>query len=139
MTADTPTDRAPLAIATIGPTGYRVDLESLGHPIASDEPIDEGGTGEGPGPFALLYASLGACVLMTLRMYAGRKEWPMTGATLRLYPQRKRGAPIESIDMELALEGDLSEEQRARLLEIAGRCPVHRSLEHGVHIETRLA
>lgn len=138
MSSETETDRVPLTTATIGPSGYRVDVESLGHAILADEPVDEDGTGEGPGPFALLYASLAACVLMTLRMYAGRKEWPMTGATLRLFPRRKRGFPVESIDMELELEGDLSDEQRGRLREIAGKCPVHRTLEHTVRIETTL-
>lgn len=130
--------RTPALTATLGASGLRVAIEASDLEITADEPVGEGGEGTGPGPFTLLYASLGSCVLMTLRMYAGRKGWALDGARLRVFAERKPGTRVESIDLELTLEGDLSDEQRARLLDIAGKCPVHRSLEHPIHIETRL-
>lgn len=137
----TPDPEAPmLASASIGASGYRVDIQTEGRTIIADEPASLGGDDDGPSPFGLLYASLSACVLMTIRMYAKRKEWPLEGAAVRLFPQRKAGAPVESIRIELELTGDaLTEDQRARLLDIAGKCPVHRTLEREVHIETALA
>ncbi len=133
-------DRELQASASIGAEGYRVEIETEGRTLVADEPGEAGGTDEGPTPFGLLYASLASCVLITIRMYASRKEWPLEGVSVRLYPKRKKASPVESIGMVLELRGDeLTEGQRDRLLDIAGKCPVHRTLEAQVHIEASLA
>jgi putative redox protein len=120
------------------------------HSLTSDEPVPSGGTDSGPDPYSLLLAALGACTSMTLRLYADRKQWPLEGITVRLSQQRihardcadcetKDDTRIDRISREIALTGPLTEQQRQRLLEIANRCPVHRSLLEQKEIVTRLA
>jgi putative redox protein len=135
--------------AHLGSTGYRVSINAAQHLLIADEPIKDGGTDQGPTPYDLLVAALGACTAMTLRMYAERKGWPLTNAIVRLRHGRSYGeddrqcetAPmrIDQIDREIELHGELTDEQRERLLEIADRCPVHRTLDAGVRIKTMLA
>lgn len=120
------------------------------HSLTADEPVPSGGTDAGPDPYALLLAALGACTSMTLRMYADRKQWPLEGITVRLSQQQihardcaecetKDDTRIDRILREIALTGPLTEEQRQRLLEIANRCPVHRTLMNQKEIVTRLS
>jgi uncharacterized OsmC-like protein/fermentation-respiration switch protein FrsA (DUF1100 family) len=116
--------------------------------FTSDEPIAKGGTNLGPNPYELLLAGLGACTSMTLKLYAGRKEWPLDGVRVTLRHDRihaqdcedceKDTGMIDVIDKKLELEGELSEEQRARLLEISARCPVHRTLLNEIKIRSEL-
>jgi uncharacterized OsmC-like protein/alpha/beta superfamily hydrolase len=118
------------------------------HRLRADEPLAAGGTNTGPTPYDLVLAGLGACTSMTIRLYAERKQWPLERVGVRLRYSRNHaqdcvdceaGAPrLDRIDREIELAGDLDETQRARLLEIANKCPVHRTLEAGVHIPTRL-
>jgi len=118
---------------------YRVEIDAGGagsHRIVADEPGALGGKDEGPGPFELLYASVASCVLITIRMYASRKGWPLESAELRVVPKRTPPGPLESARLELTLHGPLTQDQRERILHIAGRCPVHRTLESPVEIET---
>lgn len=113
------------------------------HEFTADEPSSVGGADEGPAPFELLLASLGACTSMTLRMYADRKQWPLENVRVHLSFSRDQGEGgpkdlTEHFVREIELEGPLSDEQRARLIEIAERCPVHRALENPKKIvETR--
>ena len=117
-------------------TGFTQEVESAG------------GTDAGPAPYELLLAALGACTSMTLSMYARRKQWPLERVTVRLQHARihaedcaeceTKDGMLDRIERELSLTGPLSDEQRGRLLEIANRCPVHRTLVSEIDIRTRL-
>ena len=120
-------------------------MYSNGHYLRADEPLKYGGSDLGPTPYDLLLMSLGACTSMTLRMYANRKNLPLEEVTIRLLHERVHAEDcidckdqIERITRRISLVGDLSEEQRQRLLEIADKCPVHRTLENNPQIVTEL-
>jgi putative redox protein len=133
----------------IGPDGYTSDVTASGHRFLADEPASVGGDDKGPSPYDLLLASLGACTAMTLRMYADRKGWALHDATVELSHTRVHARDCEDcesdqgmitrIERRLTIEGDLTDEQRGRLLEIAERCPVHKTLHGEVRIDTTLA
>ena len=118
------------------------------HRLVSDEPAAAGGTGTGPTPYDLLLGALGACTSMTIAMYAKRKAWPVDGVTVRLRHSRSHAKDCETcdssearltvIDRDIELQGPLDEAQRARLLDIANRCPVHLTLTSTIEIQTRL-
>jgi len=134
-------------VARIGEAGYRTEMGVRGHRLVADEPRSVGGTDEGPTPYDYVVAGLAACTSMTLRMYADRKEWPLEGVTVRLKHDKIHrkddddcvdgdpDARLDRIRMQVELEGDLDASRRERLMEIAGRCPVHRTLDAGVRIE----
>lgn len=107
------------------------------HALVADEPLAAGGTDEGPMPFELLAAALGACTNMTLRLYADRKGYALEGVEVTL-EQRVEGLERHVVRL-ITLRGSLDEDARGRLLAIANKCPVHRALEGSrVHVETRL-
>jgi putative redox protein len=128
--------------------GFRTELFANGFPLVADEPVEFGGGNEGPSPYEYLLAALGACTGMTIRMYAHSKGWPLQDVVVRLSHQKvhaedcrdcdEKGGQIDSIVREVEFHGELDEAQRQRLLEIAGRCPVHRTLTGEVRIETTL-
>ncbi len=119
-----------------GASGYVQTIFIGPHELAADEPAIAGGADEGPNPPELLLAALGACKGMTVRLYAERKQWPLRAVRVTLLPAWAEGAG--QIHVTFAFVGELSEEQRRRLLEIAEHCPVHRMLTDGVHIRSRL-
>lgn len=129
--------------------GFAQDITAGAHHLRSDEPASAGGTDTGPTPYDLLLAALGSCTSMTVAMYARRKQWPLLRVTVRLRHSRAhaedcaacetRDAMLTIIEREVELEGSLDEDQRARLLAIANRCPVHQTLNSRFDIRTRLA
>lgn len=136
-------------IAEGAATGYRTRITTATHEFIADEPTQQGGTDAGPNPYELLLAGLGACTTMTLRMYADRKEWPLEEIRAELKHTRvhaddcddceSKNGKVDVIDRELTLTGDLSDEQRQRLLEIADRCPVSKTLTTETKVRTGFA
>lgn len=132
-----------------GAGSFRTEIATRSHALVADEPAAVGGEDLGPSPYDLLGAALGACTTMTLRMYAERKGWPLEEAVVRLEHDRVHGEDeercpdaeprMDRLTRDVTLIGDLDDAQRQRLLEIANRCPVHRTLSAGVRIETELA
>ncbi|HKK00878.1 MAG TPA: OsmC family protein, partial [Desulfuromonadales bacterium] len=126
--------------------GFRSDMFVNGHALVADEPEAFGGTNQGPSPYDYLQAALGACTGMTVQMYAQRKQWPLDAVVVRLRHEKihaqdcinceEPGHRIDHFERELEIQGELSREQRARLLEIAEKCPVHRTLLGKVGITT---
>ena len=128
--------------------GFRTDIISAGHTLTADEPANYGGTDVGPSPYDLLSASLASCTTMTLRMYAVRKKLDLQSSTVRVNHSKIHAhdcedcetgkGKIDEFELELSVDGDLTSDQRQRLLEIAGMCPVHRTLHSEVKIRTTL-
>jgi uncharacterized OsmC-like protein len=128
--------------------GLAQEIRVGSHRLRADEPLAAGGADSGPNPYDLLLASLGTCTSMTVALYARRKGWPLEGVTVRLRHSRIYAADCEEcetregfvdrIERDIAFAGPLSAEQQSRLLEIAGRCPVHRTLTSEINIRTAL-
>lgn len=130
----------PTVTAVNGATPYLVTLEDRrGHVWLADEPLEAGGANEGPSPTALLISALGACTAITVRMYAARKSWPLAGVEVQL-EFNPDGAAAEGTDIRrrIALRGQLTEEQRERLLDVANKCPLHKVLTGKTRIHTAL-
>lgn len=126
------------AQARIGDVPYAVTMRIDGHAIVADEPEALGGQNAGPRPFGLLLGALGACTLMTLRMYAERKQWPLVALDVQLRYLRPREGGADRIERVLEIVG-LDDQQRAKLADIAERTPVTLAIKSGVSIDTRLA
>lgn len=119
------------------------------HRLLADEPVGAGGDDTGPGPYDFLLTALGACKSMTMRLYADRKSWPLERATVTLSHSKiyakdcaeceTREGMLDHIEVAIGLEGPLDGEQRQRILEIADKCPVHRTLTSEIRIVTRTA
>lgn len=141
-------DKTRVSVRTLA-GAFRTDVVVRSHALVADEPVAVGGDDLGPTPYDLLAAGLGACTSMTLRMYADRKGWPLEEVLVRLKHSRVHGEDearceraeprLDRLDREVTLRGPLDDEQRQRLLEIANRCPVHRTLHAGVVVTTTLA
>ncbi len=129
--------------------GLEHRIECGVHRMTSDEPVNDGGKDAGPNPYDLLLSALGSCTSMTLLIYARRKAWPLESVTVSLrhakiyatdcaHCETKEGK-LDRIEREITLGGPLDAEQRTRLLEIANKCPVHKTLTSEIDILTRLA
>ena len=133
-------------IARVGASGIETELVAGPHTLVADETIEDGGTAKGPSPYDYLLASLGSCTAMTLRMFADRKGWPLEGVEVRLRHKRiyaedchdceKKTGKIDVIERVVNLQGPLDAPQRERLIEIADRCPVHKTLTNEIKIRT---
>lgn len=146
-----PPPGAPEGIVRVSeadPKGFLQDVQDGPHHHAlADEPAAYGGTNRGMSPYGFLAAGLGACTSMTIRMYARRKGWPLVHVSVdvshdKVHAQDAATRGTDKVDLftrRITLEGDLDEAQRARLLEIADRCPVHRTLERSAEVQTELA
>ena len=126
--------------------GFLQDVQIGPHHVYADEPAKFGGTNKGLTPYGFVSAGLGACTSMTIRMYARRKAWPLTGVSVDILHAKEHavdaknpGEKVDHFERIIHLSGDLSDEQRARLLEIADKCPVHRTLERSSTVNTKLA
>ena len=128
-------------------TGFSQEIVSGNHRLRADEPVSFGGTDAAPGPYDYLLIALGVCTSMTVGLYARRKQFPLENITVSLSHSRihaqdceecetKEGM-LDRIDTQIELTGPLTDEQRAKLIEIAGKCPVHRTLKSEINIRLR--
>jgi putative redox protein len=125
------------AIVTTAPGKFRQTVRVGPHTLTADESVTAGGEDAGPAPHEWLLAGLGACTAMTLEMYAERKGWPLESVEVKVDGTHQEGAFV--MTRAIVVKGDLSDEQRARLLEIANKCPVHKTLTSPIRIESTIA
>jgi putative redox protein len=128
-------------------TGFAQTITVAGYELTADEPVEVGGTDTGPGPYDLLLAALGSCTSMTVALYARRKQWPLEAVTVRLRHSKIHAEDcrdcetkigmLDQIERSVELVGILDETQRSKLLEIADKCPVHRTLTSEIVIRSR--
>ena len=129
---------ASTAKAHIGKDHYRMVINAGKNSIIADEPLEHGGTDEGFNPYELLISALGACTCATLRMYADRKGIALDEIQVNLSLEKDEENNVTNIGREIKFIGNLSEDERQRLLVIANKCPVHKILSNPIHINTQL-
>jgi len=125
-----------VVVAETGAGRLQVEARTASGAFLIDEPTSVGGLGSGPNPYDLLSAALGACTAMTLRLYAERKRWPLTRVQVAVRHHRASLDARDLFERTISLEGPLDEAQRAQLLHIAERCPVHRTFDRGADVRT---
>jgi putative redox protein len=125
-----------MVTAIIGKDHYRTELIASGKTLVADEPEELGGTNAGPAPGEFLMVSLASCTAITLRMYADRKKWDVSKIKVEVGSEKVDNRTF--FLREISLEGNLDEEQRKRLLQIANSCPVHKTLTNPIEINTKL-
>jgi putative redox protein len=126
--------------AEIGKDRYTTQIRSGKHTIVADEPLELGGEDKGVNPNELFLASLGSCTAITLRMYADRKEWPVDRilVDLKMDIVKANQAQTTYIKKHITIEGDISEEQKQRMLKVADSCPLHRIMTNPIVISSNL-
>ena len=127
--------------------GFAQEVEIDSHELYADEPVSYGGTDTGPTPYDLLLAALGSCTSMTIGLYARKRSWPLENIIVSLRHSKihatdceeceTKEGKIDRIELDIQLSGSLTDEQRAKLIEIAGKCPVHQTLTSEINIKTR--
>jgi uncharacterized OsmC-like protein len=146
----TQTDKEPAHIVVRGGAdSFRQEIVAGKHQLVADEPVSVGGGDAGPDPYDYLLASLGVCTSITVGFYARRNKWPLENVTVSLWHSRIHASDCEEcetkegmldrIDVEVELTGSLTPEQHAKLMEIAAKCPVHRTLTSEINIRLREA
>ncbi len=144
---DDKTNNLSHVIVRGGATGFAQKIQIGSHHFTADEPVESGGTDTGSSPYDLLLAALGSCTSMTISLYARRKHWPLEEVTVFLRHSKiyatdcaeceTREGKIDRIEREIQLSGLLTSEQRSKLMEIADKCPVHRTLTSEINIRTK--
>ena len=124
--------------ATIGKDHFKTTIETSAKTLIADEPLDKGGKDLGPTPHQLLASALASCTVMTVRSYADLKQMGLESVKAIVDIHRDLEKNETNITLDLELTGNLTEEQKQRLLQIAGRCPVHKTLSNPINIETKL-
>ena len=151
MKHDLPTPQDGVIVRT-GNGKFGTEVHTVSHHFIADEPLSYGGDDTGPTPYDLLNAALGTCTAMTMKIYADRKQWPFEGTTVEVTHERNHqedcdhahamesGEPIQALNRKITVHGpELTEEQRVKIIEIADKCPVHKTLEGHLHIHTERA
>jgi putative redox protein len=128
--------------------GFAQEVEVGSHEVYADEPVSFGGTDSGPSPYDLLLAALGSCTSMTIGFYARKRRWPLENITVSLRHSKihaidceeceTKEGKIDRIELDIQMTGSLTAEQRTKLMEIAGKCPVHQTLTSEINIKSRL-
>lgn len=138
---------APHVIVHGTAAGFAQKIDIGPYHIDADEPISYGGTDSGPSPYDLILAALGSCTSMTIGLYARKRSWPVEKISVSLWHSKihaqdcddceTKDGRIDRIEMEIHLDGAVTDEQRAKLMEVAGKCPIHQTLTHEINIKTR--
>jgi putative redox protein len=132
------TETETVLVAETGLGKYQLEARMGDAALLIDEPLEAGGLGSGPNPYDLISAAVGACTTMTIRLYANRKGWPLTRVRAAVRHGRANLAAKDHFELAITLEGALDDAQRARLMEIAERCPVHLTLARGSEVQANL-
>ena len=142
-------NKTPKIVVRGGADSFKQEIIAGKHRLVADEPVSAGGGDAGPDPYDYLLASLGVCTSMTVGLYARRKQFPLENIAVSLWHSRihardceeceTKDGMVDRIDVELELTGPLTSEQHVKLMEIAGKCPVHRTLTSEINIRLRSA
>jgi uncharacterized OsmC-like protein len=142
-------NKTPDIVVRGGADSFKQEIIAGEHRLVADEPVSAGGGDAGPDPYDYLLASLGVCTSMTVGLYARRKQFPLENIAVSLWHSRihvrdceeceTKDGMVDRIDVEVELTGPLTAEQHAKLMEIAGKCPVHRTLTSEINIRLRSA
>ena len=128
-----------VVVTATGGGKFQVRVETGEHSFLMDEPLDYGGLSSGPSPCDMIGAALGACTLMTMRLYAERKDWAVDGLRVRVAHRKLSPEARDQFDRTIRFADEVTDEQRAKLLAIADRCPVELLLERGAEVTTSVA
>ena len=145
-----PTDKEPAHIVVHGgPKNFQQEVTAGKHHLVADEPVNVGGGDAGPDPYDYLLTSLGVCTSMTVGLFARRNKWPLENVTVSLWHShihakdceecQSKDGMLDRIDVEVEMTGSLTVEQRAKLMDVAAKCPVHKTLTSEINIRLRSA